>query len=102
VAAANPAGGLAGAGVGVGMGMAIASPMLGGAKGLPQAPPPPPAVVWWVAANGQTQGPFTPEQLGRSGLLRADTLVWTAGMPDWQPAAGVASLAALLRPPAQR
>ena len=88
VAAANPAGGLAGAGVGVGMGMAIAAPMLGGAaKGSPQTPPPLPAVVWWVAASGQTQGPFTPEQLARSGLLRADTLVWTAGMQDWQPAA---------------
>jgi membrane protease subunit (stomatin/prohibitin family) len=103
VAAANPAGGLAGAGVGVGMGMAIASPMLGGAlRGAPPSPPPPPAVVWWVAAGGQTHGPFTPEQLARSGLLGADTLVWTAGMPDWQPASGVATLAALLRPPAQR
>lgn len=104
VAAANPAGGLAGAGVGVGMGMAIASPMLGGAaRGVPQTPPPPPAaVVWWVAANGQTQGPFTPEQLARSGLLHADTLVWTAGMSDWQPAAGVAALAVLLPPPPQR
>ncbi len=102
VAAANPAGGLAGAGVGVGMGMAIASPLLGGAaKGLPQAPPPPPAVVWWVAANGQTQGPFTPEQLARSGLLRADTLVWSAGMSDWQSAGQVASLAPLM-PPAPR
>ena len=87
VAAANPAGGLAGAGVGLGMGMAIAAPMLGGAqRGAPQAPPPPPAVAWWIAEGGQSQGPFTPEQLASSGRLRADTLVWTAGMPDWQPA----------------
>jgi membrane protease subunit (stomatin/prohibitin family) len=53
VAAANPAGGIAGAGLGVGMGMAIASPMLGGAgRGAAPpggAPPPPPAPVWWVA-----------------------------------------------------
>jgi membrane protease subunit (stomatin/prohibitin family) len=102
VAAANPAGGLAGAGVGVGMGMAIASPMLGGAlRGAPPGPPPPPAVLWWVAAGGQTQGPFTPEQLARSGLLSSNTLVWSTGMSDWQPAAQVAALAPLL-PPAPR
>ena len=33
------------------------------------------------------------------GRLRPDTLVWTAGMADWQPAAQVAALAALLPPP---
>ena len=58
--------------------------------------------MWWVAAGGQTQGPFTPEQLARSGLLHADTLVWTAGMSEWQPAAGVAALAVWLRTPPQR
>jgi hypothetical protein len=103
VAAANPAGGLAGAGVGVGMGMAIAAPMLGGARpGAPTTPPPLPVVTWWIAEAGQSQGPFTPEQLARSGHLRPDTLVWTAGMTGWQPASSVAALAAFLPPPPQR
>jgi hypothetical protein len=85
------------------MGMAIATPMLGGAgRSVPQAPPPVPTVVWWIAESGQSQGPFTPEQLASSGRLHSDTLVWTAGMPDWQPAAGVAALAAWLRPPPPR
>ncbi len=99
VAAANPAGGLAGAGVGVGMGMAIASPLLPGAsRGAPQGPPPPPAQAWWIAEAGQSHGPFSPAQLASSGQLRPDTLVWTTGMADWQPAAQVAALAALLPP----
>ena len=100
VAAANPAGGLAGAGVGVGMGMAIASPMLGGAaRGTAQAPPPVPGAAWWIAEGGQPQGPFTPEQLAGSGRLRPDTLVWRAGQADWQPAASIPALAGWLRPP---
>jgi membrane protease subunit (stomatin/prohibitin family) len=100
VAAANPAGGIAGAGVGVGMGMAIASPFVAGAgRGAPSSPPPPPAPAWWVAEGGQSRGPFTPAQLASSGALRPDTLVWTTGMPDWQPAAQVAALAPLLPPP---
>jgi membrane protease subunit (stomatin/prohibitin family) len=102
IAAANPAGGLAGAGVGVGMGMAIATPMLGGARpGAPPSPPPVPSVAWWIAEAGQSQGPFTPEQLTGSGRLRPDTLVWTAGMPGWQPASAIAALAALMPPPAR-
>ncbi|MGI9591210.1 MAG: SPFH domain-containing protein, partial [Myxococcota bacterium] len=62
-AAANPAGGLAGAGVGLGMGMAMAGPMLEGATTAPgpqmPPPPPPPAPVWHIAENGQTYGPYT-------------------------------------------
>jgi hypothetical protein len=61
-----------------------------------------PAVTWWIAEGGQSQGPFTPEQLASSGRLTPDTLVWTAGMPGWQAAAGVAALAAWLRPPPHR
>ncbi len=89
VAAANPAGGLAGAGVGLGMGMAMAGPMLqGGAPGQPgpQAPPPPPPVTWHIAENGQSVGPFTPPQLAQAvsaGRVRPDTLVWTQGMAGW-------------------
>jgi membrane protease subunit (stomatin/prohibitin family) len=102
IAAANPAGGLAGAGVGGGLGRATPTPLRGGARpGAPPSPPPVPSVAWWIAEAGQSQGPFTPEQLTGSGRLRPDTLVWTAGMPGWQPASAIAALAALMPPPAR-
>src|SRR5690606_5001622 len=66
--AENPAGGGGAEGMGLGMGFAMAnriiqspnvmSPAVGGA-----APPPPPAAAWHIAAGGQTQGPFSPQQL---------------------------------------
>jgi membrane protease subunit (stomatin/prohibitin family) len=108
VAAANPAGGLAGAGVGLGMGLGIAQTM--GAtptqSGNPPStqnpqPPPPPAPSWHIAVNGQTQGPFTPEQIAggiAAGQVRGDTLVWSAGMTNWTAANQVASIAALFQP----
>jgi len=100
VAAANPAGGLAGAGVGVGMGVAIAGPMLGGARPAgPGAPPPVPVVAWWIAEAGRSLGPFSPEQLAASGRLHPDTMVWTSGMPGWQRAGETPALGALLPPP---
>jgi membrane protease subunit (stomatin/prohibitin family) len=99
-AAANPAGGLAGAGVGLGMGMAMAGPMLQGAGSaggtLPQ--PPTPAPVWHVAENGQTAGPFTLDQIANAiaaGTVRRETTVWTAGMPGWAAAAQIPEIAAL-------
>ncbi len=100
VAAANPAGGLAGAGVGLGMGMAMAGPALRGAGAPEPPPPPPPALRWHIAENGQTLGPFTPEQLTQArdeGRLRLETLVWTAGMESWTAARDVPALAGLLR-----
>jgi membrane protease subunit (stomatin/prohibitin family) len=101
-AAANPAGGLAGAGVGVGMGMAMAQRFDANAGGgpAPVAPPPVPgAVAWHVVENGHATGPLTTAQLGvavGAGRVGPDTLVWTAGMPDWQPARQVPALAGLL------
>jgi len=111
VAAENPAGGLAGAGVGVGMGMAMAgqwAPGQGGAPGGapagPAAPPPPPPPAWHIVENGQSVGPFAPEQLAQAvttGRVRPDTLVWTAGMNGWAAASQMAPLQALFqgRPP---
>jgi membrane protease subunit (stomatin/prohibitin family) len=106
-AAENPAGGLAGAGLGVGMGMAVAGQMLrgdGSPGGAPAGPapqaPPPPLTAWHVAENGQPVGPLGPSQLAQlaaQGRLRADTLVWTAGMTAWAPAGQVPALGALLR-----
>jgi len=107
-AAANPAGGLAGAGVGVGMGMAVAGRMMpgpGGPAPAPQAPPPPPPPpAWHLVQGGQAAGPFTEEQLARAataGTLRPDTLVWTAGMAAWAPAGQVPQLATLFAAPSR-
>ncbi len=96
VAAANPAGGLAGAGVGLGMGLGIAQTMAapaarGGSPPPAHSPPPPPpaAPSWHIAVNGQTQGPFTPEQISAgiaAGQVRGDTLLWAAGMANWMAA----------------
>jgi membrane protease subunit (stomatin/prohibitin family) len=101
VAAANPAGGLAGAGVGLGMGLAMAGPMFaGGAPGA--APPPPPAPVWHVAENGRSAGPFSAEQMAQAaaaGRLRPETPVWTPGLAGWTPAGAVPALAGLFAPP---
>lgn len=104
-AAANPAGGIAGAGVGLGMGMAMAGPMLRG-TGSTQTPPPPPApTAWHLAENGQSSGPYTTEQIAQAiatGRIRPDSLVWTAGMTGWVAAAQTPQLAALFTasPPA--
>jgi membrane protease subunit (stomatin/prohibitin family) len=104
VAAANPAGGLAGAGLGLGMGMAMAAPMMGsgampGGGGASQAAPPP-LPSWHVAENGAAVGPFSPAQLQEAvvtGRLRADSLVWRSGMSGWSPAGQVPELAALFQ-----
>jgi membrane protease subunit (stomatin/prohibitin family) len=106
VAAANPAGGLAGAGVGLGMGLGIAQTMgvpstQGGGSPPAQSPPPPPAPQWHLAVNGQTQGPFTPEQITAgiaAGQVRGDTLVWSAGMENWTAANQIPVFAAAFRP----
>ncbi len=113
VAAANPAGGLAGAGLGLGMGMAMAQPMMNGMmppRGQgpqggsampppPQAPPPPPPVAsWHLAENGEAVGPFSQPQLAEavaSGRMRRDTLVWRAGMQAWTQAGELPELAGL-------
>jgi len=103
-AAANPAGGLAAAGVGVGMGVAMAnrfSAHPAASAPPPSAPPPVPALWHWVE-NGQAVGPFSREQLQQAataGRVAASTLVWSAGMAEWMPAANVPALAGLIPPP---
>lgn len=107
IAAANPAGGLAGAGVGLGMGLGIAQTMAATASansGIANAainqPPPAPATHWHLAINGQTQGPFSPEQIAEgiaTGQVRGDTLVWTTGMLDWTAAKNVLAFSPYFR-----
>jgi len=106
MAAANPAGGLAGAGVGLGMGMSIAGlGAAGAAKApLPLIPPTPDSdpAIWHVASGGRTFGPYSVAQLGlavSAGQLTGETFVWTAGMEAWAPIGRVPRLAVLLAPP---
>ncbi|MFF5181898.1 SPFH domain-containing protein [Micromonospora sp. NPDC000316] len=115
-AAKNP-GGEAGAGIGLGMGMAMGQQMsraMAGGSGAPQPtpaqptpaqpaaaepPPLPTQTQWYVGVAGQRQGPYDlgglAEQVG-AGALGPDTLVWQAGMAQWQPAGQVPELASVL------
>jgi hypothetical protein len=94
--------------MGLGMGFAMANRFMGGA-GNPMAggpapapghaapPPPPPQQTFHVAVDGQTQGPFTPQQIASgvsSGQVSPTTLVWTAGMDGWKAASEVPQLSA--------
>lgn len=98
-AAKNPSGG-AGEGLGMGMGFAMANRMVGSPvmAGPGAAPPPMPSqAVWHAGINGQSQGPFTGEQIQQgiaSGHITPKTMLWSptlsawtaAGqVPDWAP-----------------
>lgn len=104
-AAENPSGGGAAEGMGLGMGFAMANRMMpagaaapAGSAGSP--PPPPPVSAWHVATGGQTSGPYSLNQLAAkisTGEVNGQTMVWTAGMQGWSPAAGVPQLASYLQ-----
>ena len=102
------------AGMGAAMGMAMAQNMgpwgaSGGASGgqaaAPPPPPPPPAATQWhLAENGATKGPYSESDLAglvASGALTRTTMVWSAGMDGWKPAADtpLARLFAQMPPP---
>jgi hypothetical protein len=56
---------------------------------------------WYYSRQGSQVGPIAREQLdalARSGALWPDDLVWTDGMPNWQPARAIADLAAIIPP----
>jgi membrane protease subunit (stomatin/prohibitin family) len=96
-AAENPSGGGAAEGMGLGMGFAMANRMATGMGGATMAPPPLPGSAWHVAVNGQSQGPFSLQDITQgiaSGKVTAATQVWSAGMPGWLPAGQVPQLSA--------
>jgi len=108
LAAENPSGGGAAEGMGLGLGFAMAGRMMqpgmagtpGAAPGM--APPPPPVAAWHVATNGQTRGPFSPQQMTvgiSSGEVTAETLVWTNGMSGWLAANQVPQLSTSFQAP---
>jgi membrane protease subunit (stomatin/prohibitin family) len=101
-------------GIGAAMGMAMAQNMTqnapsggpwGASGGQPAPPPPPPvALQWHVAENGATKGPFSEAELAAKitgGALTRDSMVWSAGMDGWKPAAEtpLARLFAQVPPP---
>lgn len=97
-AAAAPGSAMGGA-----MGMVMGAQMGAGPWGAPAAPPapppPPPVAQWHVAENGATQGPFDMaglQALIAQGRLSRATMVWSAGMDGWKPAAEVPALAGIL------
>lgn len=110
-AAENPSGGGAAEGMGLGMGFAMANQMFGAGGGRPigpgavgggMIPPPPPAGVYHVAVNGQTQGPFTTQQLSQNpaGIqFGSGTLVWSPSLGNWTAAGQVPELRALFSVP---
>ncbi len=70
--------------------------------GRAPASPPPPPIEWHYVEAGRARGPYSAaalEDRARTGRLERGTLVWCAGMAEWQPAGEVAALAALFGPP---
>lgn len=101
-AAGNPGNGgamgqMMAAGMGAAMGAQLAGQAAGSLGGQPAGTPPPlpGGKTFHIAVNNQQQGPFTIDQLRASGQVTPDTLVWSAGMPQWAPASSVPELAAL-------
>ncbi|WP_425955231.1 SPFH domain-containing protein [Xylanimonas sp. McL0601] len=106
--AAQNVGGGAGEGIGLGLGLAVGQQMaatLARPAGVPVATPPltppslPAAAQWYFAVGSERQGPADDAAMAAaaaSGTLRAETLVWHAGLPAWTPASQVPALAAVL------
>lgn len=87
----NPASMMASMAVAGAVGQNIAGTMNGAMQGQ-QVPPPIPTVAYHVAVNGQPTGPYdmtTLSQMAMAGQIKADTLVWKAGMSQWEKAGTV-------------
>jgi membrane protease subunit (stomatin/prohibitin family) len=104
-AAENPGGGGAAEGMGLGVGMAMANQMargMGGgmAPGM-GGPPPLPVSAWHVAVNGESQGPFSDQQVMQgiqAGQITRAMNVWSAALGNWTPAGQVPQLAGYFAP----
>lgn len=110
--------GVGGDGTGFNMAAMMASMAVGGAVGQniagsmnsmmsginqpaqPGATPPPvPTVAYNVAVNGQATGPYDIailKQMASAGQFTADSLVWKAGMTQWQKAGTIDELQEVL------
>lgn len=94
-AAENPGGAAS-----MGMGFVVAQQMGQAMQGAQAGGPPPvpaaaQAVKFYVVQQGEKSGPFEMDglkRLAQSGALTRETLVWRAGLTDWQKAGAVADL----------
>jgi len=100
--AAGNTGGGASEGIGMGVGLAMANRMnegFGSSGNAASAPPALPQTVQFHVANGQeAKGPFSVDELAgqvKSGIVDADTLVWSPSMTAWRAAGQVQALAEL-------
>lgn len=62
-------------------------------------PPPVPTIAYNVAVNGQATGPYDIailKQMAAAGQFTADSLVWKAGMAQWQKASTIDELKEVL------
>lgn len=73
-----------------------ASRLLTGDSPPPSSPPEGfPDHEWYFAEGGQERGPFRWQEISQqaqAGRVKAETLVWVSGMPDWQPAREIPNL----------
>lgn len=99
--ASNPGGG-ASDGIGMGIGLAMANRMNDNLSASSNAAPPPVpggvTAVYHLAIDGASRGPYSLDLLKQqkaNGTLDEETLVWTQGMDEWQPAGSVAALSDL-------
>lgn len=100
----NPAAMMASMTVGSVVGQNIAGALGGAMTGLGQVaygavPPPVPNTMYHVAVNGQATGPFDVialQQMAAAGQLTAETLVWKAGMAQWEKSEAIEELKNIL------
>lgn len=97
----NPAVMMASMAVGGVVGQNIAGVMGSAMSGMNQAgqyamtPPPVPIVAYHVVVNGQATGPFdlnTLKQMLAAGKFTSESLVWKAGMANWEKAGTIDEL----------
>lgn len=97
----NPAAMMAGMAVGGAVGQNIAGSINNMMSGINQpmqpgtTPPPIPTVAYNVAVNGQPTGPFdlnVLKQMFTTGQFTTESLVWKAGMTEWQKAGTIGEL----------
>ena len=83
-------------GIGMGMGIAVAKAMTDGVMGSSHsAPPVPTEKIYYIAINGHQTEPFTVPEMrvkAANNNLTRDSLVWSPGLNEWQPAKDIDAL----------
>lgn len=97
-------GGIAAMGVGLGAGVGIGSAVGNIASNMintdPQLPPIPQETLYYLFVNGQQIGGQNEKQIElfiNQGIVNGETLVWTAGMPNWVKLSTIPTLSRFLQ-----